>query len=818
MRIACTPIRTGLALLLACLLTQSCMVRDRPEGFGHFDEVTDPGARVNVDNSPITFPKETPKGQPGETKKPPNEQSLPSVDPPKKTSFVGSAPLGVTCKMPTKTPSYLGSTKTFRVSISATMKVLPPSERVAAMAVVKPWRSGHPIAIHGQRILALDRLNGNLVVADRGSMVIKVITKLGGRPYQLVVAPSGVAYITVRDKGAVAVVLPGDEGEITWWKTGRDPRGIALSGDAKRLYVAVTAEDKVVVLDAISGALLQDVAVSQSPTTVATTPENMLVVGYHKVAATLHPTTTDTNGKAIVDKGKAVPLKTDWLTGKCMGKQMKPGEQARFANRVMAIDIEPETAEARMLHTIVTPGTPTASLQTAMAAMVDKNGDIATQSLQTGYGSGCFNNKPVEPGVTTVNGAGTLSAEKVVATPVVPWLEGNASPGMMNVKQMQPTMSQWLDQPTDIAHHPTHRLMLVTGRGSDRVLVVRTVGAKSGGSVQKSLDVEQAVAVYSVGNAPIGVAIAADGETAYTLDEHSLSITALDLTLVTDPGGLSSSSEGATIVPFAACGTKRVFFGNDPASEDVRAGRRLFTFSQNHQIASNGQFACASCHIEGDEDGMVWHTPEGPRQTPRLAGRLKGTHPFNWVGSEDELPANMDKTIKRMGGSGFSDSQLKQLEAFLLTGLSAPPAEVKALEELTPLESAGAKLFHDPTVGCGNCHISGDGVDGKLHDVGTGDLAERTIAALLAAKVGTVSGKSCQKDGLSVSCSSITAVKGIKYDTPSLKGVGRTAPYLHDGSAKTLKQALLLTKDQMGKTGELSTAQLDALVAYLKTL
>lgn len=172
MRTACAPICAGLALVLVCLLAQSCMVRDRPEGFVHFDEVNGPGAPTNVGNSPITLPKETPKEtdkeQHGEAKKPSNEQPLPAVDPPKKTSYVGSAPLAVTCKMPTKTPSYLGSTKTFRVGVSATMKVLPPSERVAAMAVVKPWRSGHPTAIHGQRILALDRLNGNCVVANRG--------------------------------------------------------------------------------------------------------------------------------------------------------------------------------------------------------------------------------------------------------------------------------------------------------------------------------------------------------------------------------------------------------------------------------------------------------------------------------------------------------------------------------------------------------------------------------------------------------------------------------------------------------------------------
>ncbi len=57
-------------------------------------------------------------------------------------------------------------------------------------------------------------------------------------------------------------------------------------------------------------------------------------------------------------------------------------------------------------------------------------------------------------------------------------------------------------------------------------------------------------------------------------------------------------------------------------------------------------------------------------------------------------------------------------------------------------------------------------------------------------------------------------------NTPSLLGLARTAPYLHDGSAQTLKGRLMTGKtlDQHGKTSRLSDAEVDDLVGYLKAL
>ena len=54
-----------------------------------------------------------------------------------------------------------------------------------------------------------------------------------------------------------------------------------------------------------------------------------------------------------------------------------------------------------------------------------------------------------------------------------------------------------------------------------------------------------------------------------------------------------------------------------------------------------------------------------------------------------------------------------------------------------------------------------------------------------------------------------------EFDTPSLLGIYDTAPYLHDGSAATLR-AVLTTRnagDKHGDTSTLTEEQVDALVA-----
>lgn len=59
-----------------------------------------------------------------------------------------------------------------------------------------------------------------------------------------------------------------------------------------------------------------------------------------------------------------------------------------------------------------------------------------------------------------------------------------------------------------------------------------------------------------------------------------------------------------------------------------------------------------------------------------------------------------------------------------------------------------------------------------------------------------------------------------KYDTPTLLGLYRSAPYLHHGKAATLKDVLTQCnpQDEHGVTSHLTASQLDDLVEFLLAL
>jgi cytochrome c peroxidase len=61
---------------------------------------------------------------------------------------------------------------------------------------------------------------------------------------------------------------------------------------------------------------------------------------------------------------------------------------------------------------------------------------------------------------------------------------------------------------------------------------------------------------------------------------------------------------------------------------------------------------------------------------------------------------------------------------------------------------------------------------------------------------------------------------GTKFDVPMLREIWRTAPYLYDGRAATLKDAFRLfnPKDRHGTTSELSDEELDDLIEYVLSL
>lgn len=253
-----------------------------------------------------------------------------------------------------------------------------------------------------------------------------------------------------------------------------------------------------------------------------------------------------------------------------------------------------------------------------------------------------------------------------------------------------------------------------------------------------------------------------------------------------------------------------------PLTPEWVRGKELFVTTKPPMTRAKW-VSCSSCHPDGSQDGRVWQNPEGPRKTPPLWG-LAHTHPLHYSADRDEVQ-DFEYTIrgKLMGGSGLLAGSIKprtdflpaaeleektagrskDLDALAIYTNSFQPKLSPHISEpgkLTVEAERGKKLFFDKAVGCATCHSGPYYTDSRLekpylvHDVGTGDDPKEKM--------------------------------GPEYDTPTLLGIYRSPPYLHDGRAKTLMDVVTTAnpKDKHGKTSHLTKEQLADLVAFVKSL
>src|SRR5262249_49071805 len=118
-----------------------------------------------------------------------------------------------------------------------------------------------------------------------------------------------------------------------------------------------------------------------------------------------------------------------------------------------------------------------------------------------------------------------------------------------------------------------------------------------------------------------------------------------------------------------------------------------------------------------------------------------------------------------------------------VTNLEPPHAEVHAPSARV---ERGSAIFHSEEAGCSTCHLGDEALTDSLsHDVKShlqSDLGHRA------------------------------------FDTPSLRFVGKTAPYFHHGRYATLEAVLRATDGQMGHTSQLGEEDRASLLAYLDSL
>lgn len=346
--------------------------------------------------------------------------------------------------------------------------------------------------------------------------------------------------------------------------------------------------------------------------------------------------------------------------------------------------------------------------------------------------------------------------------------------------------------PTSVTITPDKSTFIVSMEASDALVVVSAgrLGLTSDGIAFNSSPDEQFrlrnnVVVEADGAGPRGVVMLGDGAAlVHGFLDQQISTLDVDFVAALAARGPSQSDVRATgtasVVGVAAPSTAslaRVTAESLPP--EVAAGRRAFYAARDSRMSDAvSGVSCSTCHSEGRNDGLNWPFPEplGARQTPSLAGVVSMTAPVTWDSNVATVADEVMTTGQsRMGGS-VSMSLAEDVAAFVdwTREVDHPSRDAE-----TDAILRGKQLFGSAEVGCAECH-----------------------------------------DGAALTDNETYAMYGLDdVRTRSLVGVARTAPYLHDGSAPTLRDVLLSARGgQMGDTGGLSDSQLDDLEAYLTSL
>ncbi|MES2658917.1 MAG: discoidin domain-containing protein [Verrucomicrobiota bacterium] len=591
---------------------------------------------------------------------------------------------------------------------------------------------------------------------------------------------NGVVWSVNPDHGSVSGIRTSDNVRIHEIAVGQDPKSLAL-GPNNTLWIANKKSDSITVINRTTGSVMttHDLPVASAPHGVVVHPSQPRV--YVSLEARGEVVEMDTSNGTIFRTVAVGPwpgsLALDPIEGTLwVARFISPDD----AGKVTAVNLaEFTTTSVVNLSPVLDADTPTGGM-----GLPNYLGSLA---ISPDYSQMYVPAKKDNIFRGTRRNGENLTFEHAVRS-----MASNISlPGRTEslVRRLDFDNSDFV---TSLVFSPNGNQAFFVSSGSSFIWVIDAYG---GG------------APFSIGTgglAPDGLAISPDGTRLYAHNFMSRNVTVLGTSAICS--SFCGLSPLQAIVPTVT---------TEPLSADVLLGKQIFYNSEDPRLSSDSYMSCASCHLDGGHDGRVWDFSgmgEGFRNTIDLNGRGVGHGPLHWTANFDEVH-DFENQIRGLGGgsglmndtdfnastvsqplgqskAGFS-AELDALAAYVssLTTMGRSPS--RAVDgSLTPDAVSGREIFRQEN--CASCH---------------GGTAFTDSPGLLRHDVGTLTEYSGERLG--------GELDGL--DTPTLRGLWKTAPYLHDGSAPTLR-SVLMDRDISGRHGNLfhrTSVEIDQLVAYL---
>lgn len=279
---------------------------------------------------------------------------------------------------------------------------------------------------------------------------------------------------------------------------------------------------------------------------------------------------------------------------------------------------------------------------------------------------------------------------------------------------------------------------------------------------------------------------------------------------------------------------------NPQTPAKIELGRKLF---YDQRLSADNTVACASCHKPefafsdggnavstgiggqkgtrnaptltnvGYRQGLFWEG-RSPRLEMQAVGPLTahdemGMQPDELAKKLDAIPEYARAFREVFGEAPTLKTTAYALAAFQRTLLSynSPFDRYQAGDDKAMSEAAlrGMELFFGEKGDCFHCHVGSEFTDDEPRNTGLYTVYEDIGLARSTGKDEDVG----------------------KFKTPTLRNVALTAPYMHDGSIKTLRDAVMhynrggepnLNADALIRPLGLTDEEVDDLVAFLKSL
>lgn len=632
-------------------------------------------------------------------------------------------------------------------------------------------RASSTLAKSGDDVFAVNVDEGTVTrVRKNGDTTTSA--RLGSEPTRIAAA-DGKLFVTLRGDGELVIVDAESLEVLQRVAVGSEPYGVVTTADGARAYVAVSLEDKVLEIETAGGKTLREFAIPHEPKWLALNPtESVLFVAAHRAGGEVSAVDLE-SGRVRTREAPPVgsdhgPEEDDVVISTGSDDGRIPADLT--VRNTGDLVVSPDGGTLAVPAVYVDNLTPVTN--------VDEGGGGG------GYGSTGVGVSRVNPALVLyeVSGAGELGEGKPVFLGVAPSRGDFGGPGAV-----------LRSYPNAAGVDPDGRYYVVSMEGSDAVIVVDSEpfpGQREGQPRRKGFTTMDSPSllgfwdrptsvVTTDGSGPRGLAFV-DGELVIHsfLDRRVEGVPWSDVLAANRHEANDARGEADPVKVGARAKVRELVPSALPA--DVERGRRLFLSATNPEVSGKGSgISCATCHHDGRDDSLTWTFREGQGevhlQTPSLAGPVNDTAPLTWrspvlsVAEEAQLT-----TTLRMGGTGLSEDDLLAIDAFVTT--SRLPDLPKPDEVLV---AQGRELFEREDVGCATCHAGDRLTDGEHYSI----------------------------------------LGGVAANTPGLRGIAATAPYLHDGSLKSLRSVLEWARNgEMGDTSMLSDDELDALEAYLRSL